>query len=79
METKNLRVWSRYIIYIKGKNNIFADRISRILFNGNQETINNSTYQKEIVLEINYIEELPECSFPINFNPSKNINGRNLA
>ena len=34
--------------------------------NGNQETTQKYTYQQEIVSEINYIEKIPEGTFPIN-------------
>ena len=44
------------IKYIKGEKNILADALSRLPFNGNQETTQKSTYQKEIVSEINDIE-----------------------
>ena len=37
-----------------------------IPLNRNQETTHNSTYQQEILSEINYIEELPEGTFLIN-------------
>ena len=37
-----------------------------IPLNGNQETTQNSTYQREIMSEINDIKELPEGTFPIN-------------
>ena len=52
--------------YIKGEKNIFAYGISRIPLNGNEETTQNSTYQQEIVSEINDTEETPEGTFPIN-------------
>ena len=51
---------SKVIIYL------VADAISRLPLNGNQETSQRSTYQQEIVSEINYIEEIPEGNFPIN-------------
>ena len=54
------------IEYIKGENNIVACGISIIPFNVNQETTQKYTYQKEIVSEINDIEELPEGIFTIN-------------
>ena len=51
-----------------------------IPLNGNQETTDKSTYQQEIVSEINYTEEIPEGNFPINLKSiQKHINGRNLA
>ena len=43
-----------------------ADSLSILPFNGNQETTHKYTYQKEMVLEINDIEEILECTFPIN-------------
>ena len=42
------------------------DALSRTPLNGNQDTTQKSTYQKEIVSEINNIEEIPEGNFPIN-------------
>ena len=68
-----------YQEYIKGEKNIFAERLSRIPLNGNQETTQNYTYQQEIVSEINYIKEIPEGTFPINLKFIKNVNRRNLA
>ena len=44
------------IEYIKGDKNILADALSIFLTNENQETKQKSTYQKEIVSEINDIE-----------------------
>ena len=44
------------------------DALSIFSINGNQETTHESTYQKEIVSEINDTKELPECIFPINLN-----------
>ena len=38
-----------------------------MFLNGNQETTQKSTYQQEIVSEINDTKELPEGTFPINF------------
>ena len=52
--------------YIKGKKYIVSDALSIFPFNGNQDSSQNSTYQKEIVPEINDIEEIPEGTFPIN-------------
>ena len=43
-----------------------ADRLSRIPLNGNQDTTQKSTYQKEIVSKTNNIKELPEGTFHIN-------------
>ena len=49
-----------------GEKNIVAEVISRIPFNGNQETTQKSTYQNEILSKINDVKELPEGSFTIN-------------
>ena len=65
MGTNNWGVWSRYRIYQRWEN-IVADTLSKIPLNGNQETTQKSTYQKEIMSENNDIEELPEGTFPIN-------------
>ena len=54
------------IEYTKGENNMVADGLSRISLNGNQETTQNSTYQQEILSEINDTKEIPEGTFPIN-------------
>ena len=54
------------IEYIKGDKKIVADALSRLPLYGNQETTQKSNHQKEIMLEINYTEELPEGMFPIN-------------
>ena len=51
-----LEEYSPEIEYIKGEKNIVADPLSRLPLNGNQETTKKSTYKKEIVSEINYIE-----------------------
>ena len=67
------------IEYIKGKKNIVANGLSTILFNGIEETTQKSTYQQEIVSEIDDIEEMPEGTFPINLKLIKNTYGRNLA
>ena len=45
-----------------------ADTLSRFTLNRNQETTNKSTYQKEIVSEINDTEETTEGTFLINLN-----------
>ena len=80
METNTRRVWSRNRIYPTCKRNTEADKLSILTLNGNQETTHKSTYQQEIVLEINDIKELPEGNFPINLKSiQKHINGRNLA
>ena len=42
--------------YIKGEKNIVAYALSIFPLNGNQETTQKSTYQKEIVSEINNME-----------------------
>ena len=52
--------------YIKGEKNILVESPSRLTLNGNQETTYNSTHQKELVPETNDIEEITECTFPIN-------------
>ena len=49
-----------------GGENIVADALSLFPLNGNQETTYKSTYQQEIVSEINDTEELSEYTFPIN-------------
>ena len=43
-----------------------ADALSIFPMNGNQETTQESTYEKEIVSEIKNIEELPEIIVPIS-------------
>ena len=43
-----------------------ADVLSRIPLNVNQDTTQKSTYQQEVVSEINDIGEIPEGTFPIN-------------
>ena len=43
-----------------------TDALSRLTFNGNQETTHKSNYQQEIVSEINDTEEITEGYFPIN-------------
>ena len=43
-----------------------ADALSRFTIDGNQGTTQDSTTTKEIMSEINDIEEIPEDSFPIN-------------
>ena len=65
MKTITWGVWSRYRTYQRWKK-IAADRISRIPLNGNEDNTQKSTYQQEIVSEINDTEELPEVNFPIN-------------
>ena len=55
------------IKYIKGEKNILADALSRFTLNMNHKTTHKYTYQKEIVSEINDIEELPEGTFTINY------------
>ena len=61
-----LKEYGTYIEYIKGQKNIVADAISRFPLNGNQETTQKSTYQREIVSEINDTKEILEGNFPIN-------------
>ena len=51
---------------IKDEKKIVADTLLRFPFGVNQETTYKSTYQHEIVSEINYIEGIPEGNFPIN-------------
>ena len=53
------------IKYIQGKENIAADALSRLTNNGNQETIHETAYTTETMLEIYNIEELPEGTFLI--------------
>ena len=56
-----------YIEYTKGdKIYIIADALSIFTLNVDQETTQKSTYQKEIMSEINDIKEPPEGTFPIN-------------
>ena len=66
METNTRRVWYRNIIYPRCKKNTVADKLSILTLNGNEETTHKSTYQQEIVSEINDIDKIPECNFPIN-------------
>ena len=47
------------IEYIKGEENIVADALSIFPSNGNQETTQRPTYQKEILSEINDTKEIP--------------------
>ena len=54
------------IEYIKGEKNIVSEALPIMPLNGNQETTQKYTSQKEIMSEINDIEELPEGIFPIN-------------
>ena len=54
------------IEYIQGTTNIVADALSRFSIIWNQETTHKSTYKKEIMSEINNIEEFTESIFPIN-------------
>ena len=54
------------IEYIKGEKNLVAYALSRIPLDGNQETKQKFTYQREIVSEINNIEELTEGNFHRN-------------
>ena len=43
-----------------------ADELKILSLNRNKKTTQKSTYQKEIVSEINDTEELSEGNFPIN-------------
>ena len=45
--------------------NIVTDALSRFPLNRDQENTHNPTYKKEIVSEINYIEEISEVNLPI--------------
>ena len=53
------------IEYTKGENIIVADTLSRLPLNGNKKTIQISTYQQEIVPEINDTKEIPEGTLSI--------------
>ena len=75
VEKVDVLVWYKSLIleqygpdieYIKDEKNIVADALSRFPLNGNQETAQKSTYQQEIVSEINDIREISEGTFPIN-------------
>ena len=61
-----LEDYGQYIEYIKVKKNIVAYTLSTLPLNGNQETTQNSTYQQEVVPEINDIEKIPEGTFSMN-------------
>ena len=50
----------------KVRKNIVSDALSIFTLNRNQETTQKSTYQQEIVSEINDIKDIPEGTFPIN-------------
>ena len=65
MENNTQRVWYIYRICQRWKK-IVVDVLSRFPLNGNQETTQNSTYQKEIVSEVNDTKEIPDGNFPIN-------------
>ena len=52
--------------YIKGEKNMATNAPSIFPLNRNQQTTQNSTYQKEIVSCINDIKEISESSFPMN-------------
>ena len=45
---------------------MLVDALSRLPLNGNEETTQKSTYQNEILSEINDIEELSEGTFTIS-------------
>ena len=51
-----LKEYGMDVKYIKGEKNIVAYALSIFPLNGNQETTQKSTYQKEIVSEINNME-----------------------
>ena len=55
METHTWNLWSRDK-YIQGKKHIVADVLSRFTMNKNQETTQESTYEKEIMQDINDTE-----------------------
>ena len=55
------------IEYIKGEKNIVIYALSGLPIKDNKETTEKSTYQKEIVSEINYIEDIPEGALLIIF------------
>ena len=42
--------------------------LSRLSNNGNKETTYEATYTTETMLELYYIVELPEGTFPLSFN-----------
>ena len=50
-----------------------------IPLNFNQETTHKSTYQQEIVSEINDTQQIPEGTFPIILKLIKIFNGQNLS
>ena len=64
------------IDYIPGNNNIVAYLLSRLYVNSTQETTQESNYKKEILSEIDDIEELPKGNFLINL---KLINQYNMG
>ena len=45
-----------------------VDSLSIFSLDGNQETTHKSTYEEEIVPDINDTDEIPEGTFPINLN-----------
>ena len=55
------------IQYIEGDKYLLEGALSRFTMNSNQETTQESTNNKVIVVETNYIEEIAEGTFPINF------------
>ena len=63
-----LEEYSPGIDYIQGEKNIAADVLSRLSNNGNKETTYEATYTTENMLELYYIVELPEGTFPLSFN-----------
>ena len=58
-----LEEYGQDIEYIKGEKNILSDVLSRVTMNRNEDTTQKSTYQQEIVSEINYIEKYLKLIF----------------
>ena len=54
-----------YIDYIKCKNNIVADVLSRLPNGSNQETTHEQMYTTETMSKLYDIKELPEGTFPL--------------
>ena len=61
-----LEEYGTEIEQIQREKNIVADVLSQFLINGNQETTQEYTYAKQIMIEITDIEEWYESIFPIN-------------
>ena len=61
-----LKEYGPDIEYIIGEKNIIVDGLSKMPLNGNGDTTQNSTYQKEMCSKINDIEEIPEGTSTIN-------------